>query len=220
MRVKNNALLGDFVYEHLKSMILTNKIKCGEKIQEQQIEHELGVSRTPVREAVRRLANQGVITLYPNRYAEVITFDKQSIKDLGMVRITLDCLAAQLAVQTGSNRDFDMLKDTADKCLDAHNKGEIYEQIQLDSDFHSKLVEITGNNDLIGLHKSTMLKTQLLQTSVVEDNTNFCDLDTHSEILAALYDRDTNKVLVAIQKHLAPFYGMKAADIKTVTFDF
>lgn len=219
MRTKNNALLGDFVYDKIKEMILTGKIECGEKIQEQQIEQKLGVSRTPVREAVRRLSNEGIIVLYPNRHAEVMTFDKQSIKDLGMVRITLDCLAAQLAIQNGSNRDFDLLAELATKCQKFHDEDSLYKQIQYDTEFHLKLVEISANEVLIGLQKSIMLRTQLLQTTLIEEQSNVCDVKTHNEILDALYERDLDAVLAAIQKHLAPFYNLDAKDINIIKFN-
>lgn len=219
MRVKNSAVLGDLAYEQIKNMILTREIKCGEKIQEQQIEQQLGMSRTPVREAVRRLSNEGIVDLYPNRFAEVISFDDDSIRDLGMVRITMDCLAAQLAIKNGSNRNFDALQELSDKCENAHNENNLYDQIQYDSQFHMKLVEISENDVLIGIQKNIMLKTQLLQATLIEDtNSNVCDVRNHGKILDALYDRSLEGVLRAIQNHLCPFYHLEINDIHPVLF--
>lgn len=220
MRVKNKAVLGDFVYDHIKELILTKKIECGERINEQQIEKDLGVSRTPVREAVRRLSNEGIVRLIPNCFTEVITFDEQSIKELGMVRITMDCLSSQLAIQNGSNRDFDSLKELSDKCYDAHVQNNWYEQIKYDASFHMRLIEISKNELLINLQKNIMLKTRLLQTDRIDEGAPgaFCDLQQHTQILDALYSRDTNAVLDATKNHLAPFYHLDAQDIKVVTF--
>ncbi|WP_101696636.1 GntR family transcriptional regulator [Clostridium minihomine] len=219
MRVKDSAVLGDFVYEQIKEMILTRKIKCGEKIQEQLIEKELGVSRTPVREAVRRLSNEGIVVLYPNRHAEVISFDKQSIQDLGMVRITMDCLAAQLSIQNGSNRDFDELKVIAEKCEAAHNQNDLFQQISYDSQFHLKLVEISENSILINILNNILLKTQLLQTALIEDTAStVCDIHHHQVMMKALYERNLPDMLNAIQSHLCPFYGIQMQDIHPVQF--
>lgn len=220
MRVKKNEVLGDFVYEHIKELILTQKIKCGERINEQKIEEDLGVSRTPVREAVRRLSNEGIVKLVPNRFTEVITFDENSIKELGIVRITMDCLSAQLAIQNGSNRDFDELKSLSEKCEQAHQNNDWYEQIKYDSQFHLKLVEISGNDLLINLQKNMVLKTRLLQTEQLQDvaNGTICDIAQHKDILNALYDRNLNTVLDATMSHLAPFYHLDKKDIKVVTF--
>lgn len=130
-------------------MILTRQIKCGGKIQEQKIEKELGVSRTPVREVVRRLSNEGIVILYPNRHAKVISFNEKNIKDLGMVRITMDYLAGQLAINNGSNRNFDELAKILEQCKEAHKNSNLFEQIQFDSQFHMKLVDISENQVLI-----------------------------------------------------------------------
>ena len=219
MRVKNKAVLGDFVYDHIKELILTRKIKCGERINEQAIEEELGVSRTPVREAVRRLSNEGIVTLIPNRFTEVITFDEESIKELGMVRITMDCLAAQLAIQNGSNRDFDDLNKISQDCMEAHRNMEWYDQIKYDSDFHMKLVEISKNELLINIQKNIVLRTRLLQTHQIEDTKSaVCDIRQHEAIMTSLYERNLEKVLMAIQKHLASFYHLKNEDIKVIGF--
>lgn len=218
MRVKKSAVLGEYVYDQIKDMILTRKIKPGEKIQEQQIEQELGVSRTPVREAVRKLQNEGIIELYPNRHAEVATFDEEAIQQLGMVRITMDCLAAQQAIQNGSNRDFDQLKELAQKCEEANTSANLYDQIQYDTQFHMLLVEISENKVLIDIQKNLVLRTQLLQTTLLDTGMGACDIKHHSEILDGLYARDLPSVHKAIQAHLCPFYHINPDDIRTVTY--
>lgn len=220
MRVNNKAVLGDFVYDHIKEQILTRKIKCGDRINEQKIEEDLGVSRTPVREAVRRLSTEGIVTLIPNCFTQVITFDEESIKELGMVRITMDCLSVQLAIQNGSNRDFDSLKELADKCLLANSENNWYDRIKYDSKFHMRLIEISGNDLLINLQKNIMLKTRLLQTNTLDEDEkcSFCNIGEHLNILEALYERNLDAVLNATQKHLAPFYHLDKTDIKIISF--
>lgn len=218
MKVQNRMVLGDYVYDHIKELILTRKIHCGERINEQLIEEDLGVSRTPVREAVRRLSNEGIATLVPNRFTEVITFTEDSIRELGMVRITMDCLSAQLAIQNGSNRDFDELSLLAGKCHDAHQEDNWYDQIKYDSEFHFRLIQITGNQVLIELQKNIMLKTRLLQTDRIDKaELSLCDLEQHQAILEGLYARDLDKALAAIKKHLASFYLLDNETIKVIT---
>lgn len=220
MRVKNKPVLGDFVYDHIKELILRRKIKCGERINEQTIEEDLGVSRTPVREAVRRLSTEGIVTLIPNCFTQVITFDDESIKELGMVRITMDCLSAQLAVQNGSNRDFDSLKEYAEKCSLANKQNDWYDQIKYDSQFHMRLIEISGNELLINLQKNIMLKTRLLQTATLDENDKIavCNIGEHMNILDALYARDLDAVLKATQQHLVPFYHLEDKNLKVISF--
>lgn len=220
MRTKNRAVLGDVVYDHIKELILTRKLECGERINEQKIEDDLGVSRTPVREAVRRLSTEGIVTVIPNCSTQVITFTDESIRELGMVRITMDCLSSQLAIQNGSNRDFDLLSEISDRCMLAHEESNWYDQIKYDSRFHMKLIEISGNDLLINLQKNIMLKTKLLQTykSGSSEGLDFCNLDEHKNILDALYKRDMDAVIYATKKHLAGFYLLDERDIKIISF--
>lgn len=218
IKVKDNEVLGDFVYAQLKEMILTRKIRCGEKIQEQQVEKLFNVSRTPVREAVRKLSSEGIVVLYPNRYAEVIRFDEETIKELGMVRITMDCLAAQQAIQNGSNRDFDALRDLVKLCDEAHEQGDFYRQIQYDAQFHMKLIEISKNPVLIDILNNLLFRTQLLQTTIEDNFSTICEVKNHHAILDELYARNRTGVLKAVQKHLCPFYHLKIEDIDPVVF--
>lgn len=219
MRVKNSAVLADFVYEKLWEKILTRQIKCGEKIQEQSLEKELGISRTPVREAVRRLSDDGIVQIFPNRHAEVIAFDQRMIHDLGMVRVTMDCLAGQLAIQNGSNRDFDELKDISEQCEQAKKEKQLIRQIRLDSQFHMKLAEICENQVLIGTHRSLMLRTELLQSTMLDTGAVHDDVEGHRAILNALYDRDLSAVMQSICRHLCPFYGLKAEEVHPLIFN-
>lgn len=221
MRTKDNAVLGEYVYEQLRDMILTRRIKCGEKILEKQIEEDLGVSRTPVREAVRRLANEGIVRLFPNRHAEVITFDEETVAELGLMRITMDCLAAQLAVQNGSNRDFSKLEQLAKQCEEAYRNHDISTQLLFDSAFHTRLVELSENQMLIDFQKTVSMRTLLLQTDMFERQADIVNnIEHHFAIIEALYERDTDKVLLAIQQHLCAFYRMDPAKLRTVVFPF
>lgn len=219
MKVKNNAVLGDFVYERLKEMILSKQIVCGEKIVEQKLETQLGVSRTPVREAIRRLSMDGIVNLYPNRYAEVITFDDDSIREFGTIRVSMDCLAAQLAIQNASNRDFQSLNDLAKKCTEANDAGDLYDRIKYDSEFHLTLAKLSGNPFLFDFEEKLCLKTRLLQVTLLENTSSaLCNIHQHEGIVSALINRDAKKVTNLISQHLCPFYKLKLSEFYLPVF--
>lgn len=222
MKKADQNSLSEFVYTYLKEQILRKKILCGERISESKIHDELDISRTPIREAVRRLATEGIVELVPNCYAKVITFDENSIKELGLVRISMDSLSAQLAVVNGSNRDFDTLKELVESCSIAHQQGDWYHQIEYDGAFHLRLIEISGNSVLLNLQKNIMFKTRLLQTYLIDENSSelpTCALDQHQKILDALYARDTDKAIKAIVEHLAPFYLLENEQVQLLKFN-
>lgn len=212
MRVKNSAVLGDMVYEHIKEMILRKEIASGEKIPEKQIEEKLNVSRTPVREAVRRLSSDGLVQVYPNRYSEVATFDDAAIIELGTMRLSMDCFAAQLAVQNGSNRDFQELLNLAEECEKANQNEDLYSRIDYDCRFHMKLVEIGGNRLLLDCQNRLFLRTRLLQTTILMSTASAaCDSEQHLAIVDALFKRDVEQVLKNIIDHLGAFYNINVS---------
>lgn len=215
MRQSRSAVLGEQVYAHIKEMILRGDIASGEKIPEQKIVEQLGVSRTPVREAVRRLAGDGLIVFTPNKSAVVITVDPKFKRDLGVVRITTDCLSAMLALQNGSNADFEALRALSAECMAAQAEGDIYRRIRYDSAFHMKLVEISGNALLVEIQKNLYVKAQFAQTHTLlrKKGGDMCDVRQHEEIIDALLARDTARVLAAIKRHLLPFYELEESSV-------
>ncbi|MGE4549136.1 MAG: GntR family transcriptional regulator [Intestinibacillus sp.] len=210
MRQSKNAVLGERVYEYIKEMILRGDITSGEKIPEQKIVEQLNVSRTPVREAVRRLAGDGLIVFTPNKSAEIIRVDAKFKRDLGVVRFTTDCLSAILALQNGSNADFESLRELSGKCQEAQQEGDLWSRIRYDSAFHMRLVEISGNALLVEIQKNLYVKAQFAQTHTLlhKEGTDSCDVRQHEEIISALFARDPERVMSAIRQHLLPFYGI------------
>ena len=208
------------VYDYVLNMILTQEIKCGERIPETMIVEKLGISRTPIREALRRLANSGIINIYPNRFAEVISFTEQDIKDLGFIRIMLDTAAAQLAIINGSNADFARLKELTDVCMTKEKAGDRLTSINMDCEFHMILSAIAGNPFLIDMQKDLYLKVELLlSTTPTSREDRIESLLHHYEIIEMLYKRDSQGVITAIYDHLAKFYKLDLDKYRTVTFN-
>ena len=110
---EQKANLCQRVYDHVKDQVMSLELKPGDKITEAMLVEELQISRTPIREGLRLLARDGVVTLYPNRFAEITVFSPKDIYDMGAVRISLDVLGSRLAVFRGSNADFSRLEKLA-----------------------------------------------------------------------------------------------------------
>ena len=208
---EGDTVLSETAYEQILQMILRQEIRCGEKIPEEKITQMLGMSRTPIREAIRRLANEGIVNLYPKRHAEVISFDEKAIKDVGLLRIALDTLAARLAILHGSNADFSQLKAIADACYQAARSGDLYRRIKLDCDFHLYMTEISGNQILLKVQKELYLKVQLIQAikyTGIEESLK--RVEGHFSILDGLFSRDEDIVVQSVYNHLASFYQIEA----------
>lgn len=198
--------LSDTVYHHMLEMLLKGEIACGEKIPEDKIASQLGISRTPIREALRRLAADGLIQIYPKRFAQVISFTEEDLEHLGVVRLSQDILAAQLAIYHGSNADFDRLRRLSQECLRYQEQDDFYMRAKLDAQFHLYLSEIGKNPILYQFQQQLYLKTRLL--IVTQQAADRCDLTLHGEIVDALIARDERAAVDAIVRHLGGFYDL------------
>ncbi len=215
--MENRDSLVGYVYDYVLGMMMTKQIKCGERVPETMIAEKLGISRTPIREALRRLASAGVIKIYPKRFAEVITFTDQTVKDLGFARVMLDTIAAQLAIINGSNADFIRLRELTDKSLGEAEAGDIMAAVNFDCDFHMMLAAIGGNPFLIDMQKDLYLKVKLLLcTSDRKTEDRVRSLQDHYKIIDALLKRDAEGVIRLIYSHLADFYKLDMEKYRTL----
>ncbi len=209
--------LHDIAYHHMLDLILSGQLKYGDKICEQDIVDRLGISRTPVREAIRRLASDGILDFYPSRYANVHTFSPQEQLDHGILRIATDSIAAQLAIFNGSNRDFQAMLVIANHCEEAALRQDFNGQLKYDAEFHNKLVELSGNAELIHIQHRLSLRSCLLHIqSYLINHTNFCEPVGHFDIVNALMERDVDACLLAIRTHLQKFYVNLSNDATAV----
>ncbi len=212
-KVKIN--LAQYVHDHIMEMLIRQEIKPGGKVPEEKISEMLDVSRTPIREAIRILAAEGMVNISPNRVAEVISFTKEDIHDLGMVRLSNDLLAGKLAIYNGSNADFQRLSEIADMCEDYAKKGDIFNRIIFDAHFHNELAEIAGNPILLRFQKELYQRICFYQ-SIEYARPEFKkeNISHHDPIIRALMNRNEEEYSRAIQEHLIEFYDLRNSKYK------
>lgn len=197
------------VYEYIRDMILTLELQPGDRIPENQIALDLGISRTPVREAVRLLAWEGLINVNPNHSATVVVVDTKMIQDLLLVRWHHDRVAIPLAVYNGSNRDFSELRTIASQCIEANDAGDLWLRHELDSRFHCKIIEIGKNQILYDLNARLSLVVRLWQALHITQSHMLRDqLQQHLELVDCLEARDTKKALEIIHNHSITSYEL------------
>lgn len=201
------------VYEYVRDLILRLDLKPGDRIPEHQIAKDLGISRTPVREAVRLLSWEGLITIIPNHSPTVTVVDAKMIQDLLLVRWQHDHLSIPLAIYNGSQRDFDELRKIALQCIEANERGDLWQRHELDSAFHIKLIDIGKNQLLINLHSRLSLLIRLWQALHITDPSMLSDkLYQHIELVECMEQRNTAKALEIIHDHSSTAYGLTLED--------
>ena len=143
--------LRDVVFNTLRQAILTGELKPGERLMEIHLANKLGVSRTPIREAIRKLELEGLVTMIPRRGAEVAQITEKSLQDVLEVRRSLDALCAELACARISDEEIEALNVACKAFEEATMKGDIREIAAADVALHDIIIEATGNKRLVQL---------------------------------------------------------------------
>lgn len=209
---KKTLASGEECYNYILKLIMTKQLLPEDKIPEIKIAEELNISRTPVRDAMRRLANEGLIDIFPNRFAQVKNYSSQEIRDIGTVRMALDTMAVKLAVICGNQLDFLSLSKIAQECLDASNKNDLDLRRKADCDFHMTLTNISQNELLTKFQNELYLRVQFIMLhhpNPVHNET--LHLQQHFDLVKALMDREEQQALSIIRSHLSSFYDLESS---------
>ena len=143
--------LRDVVFNTLRQAILTGDLKPGERLMEIHLANKLGVSRTPIREAIRKLELEGLVTMIPRRGAEVAQITEKSMNDVLEVRRSMDALCVELACERISEEELQELDGACDAFAEAVKTKDIRRIAQADVALHDIIVQATGNRRLVQL---------------------------------------------------------------------
>lgn len=196
-------------YLYIRDLIMRNELKAGQKIAEEEIAAKLATSRTPVREALRRLSADGLVTIRPRSYAEVTVFSKDMICQMGYVRLALDILSGQLAIHMGSNADFQEISKLSDICNKAFSDGELYSAIVADRDFHLAITAISKNNILMLFNQANYLRLHLMQLQYAGLTEHSKRENFHEVLIDCLNRRDSAALTAEITDRYSAIYGLE-----------
>lgn len=143
--------LRDVVFNTLRQAILRGELKPGERLMEIQLANKLGVSRTPIREAIRKLELEGLVLMIPRKGAEVAEITEKSLRDVLEVRRALEELAVQLACDKITSEEITELKQTAKDFEAVLKSGDITNIAEADVKFHDVIYLATRNQKLVQL---------------------------------------------------------------------
>lgn len=209
-RRMKSGTLNESVYQYILEQILSGKHHPGDKIPEAKIAEEFGTSRTPIREALRRLADDGIVNIHPKRMTEVAHWDDETMRQIGLMRIHLDVLATKLAVYHGSDADFEQMFEHSRLCLQAAREGDTARRIREDCAFHCDLSRISRNTQLYTFSRNIYLKIEFMQSwreTFIEEPLEQHRL--HEEIYDALRSRDAGHAIELIVHHHSHFHNLE-----------
>lgn len=186
--------LEEQVYETLEEEILSGSLAKGQIVTENELSGRLGVSRTPVRGALRRLAEEGLVNIAPNRRATIIGISKEDLIDTYMIRMRLEGLSSALAAERMTVDEKKQLTDFVELSEYYIKKQDTEHLRQLDTEFHSMIYRASGNRMLCKvlseLHRNI---TRYRKISLGTPGRLVDSVAEHREILEAILDGDKER---------------------------
>lgn len=197
------------VTDTLRQRILGGQYEQGERLVENTLSLELGVSRIPVREALRALAAEGLVRIEPRRGASVARLSANIAREMVEVRATLEGLNAKLAAQRRDPALIQELEKVLKEGNDAVDSGQTERFVELNSRFHEVLGNIAANSVLQDMMRSLRERTALLfaPANLNRARTNW---DEHAQILQAVIAGDADLAALLATRHV--FSAAKAVD--------
>lgn len=195
--------LRDVVFHTLRQAILRGELKPGERLMEIHLAQKLGVSRTPVREAIRKLELEGLVRMIPRKGAVVAEITISDLEDVLEVRMALEELAVKLACRMLTPEQLDEIGGLADEFEQTLYGEDVGACAQADMRFHEAIYEATGNGRLVQILNNLREQMYRYRMEYLKDRDAHQQLvQEHAEILEALADRDVERALEASGRHI------------------
>ena len=217
MHINEYLPLRDVVFYTLRQAILKGELEPGERLMEMQLAEQLGVSRTPIREAIRKLELEGLVLMIPRRGAIVAKITEKDLKDVLEVRSSLERLSTELACERMKEDTIAELRKAQEAFKEALDGDDITLQAQRDVEFHDVIYKSTGNLRLIQMlnnlreqmyrYRLEYLKYDLAYQTLIEE---------HEAIIEALSKRDKDTATNIIVRHV---YNQELTVMKKIQDD-
>lgn len=197
-----NQTLWERVHEYLRRQILTGEIAPGAVLQEVALARSLGMSRGPIREAIGRLAAEGLVDVTPRRGAVVAALTASEFADAYQVREALESLAVELAVPRLSEADLGALEGLIDEMASC-DPSDATTFFELNAQFHDAWVAAAHNRILLQMYRRLIAQmTPYRRLSAHLRGSLIDSVNEHREILAAARIRDADRTAVLVRQHI------------------
>ena len=187
LNLDNYKPLRDVDFENLRRSILEGKLKSGQRLMEVQLAEQLGVSRTPVREAIRKLELEGLVVMLPRKGAYVANISVKDLMDVLEIRASLEGLGASLAAERRTEEDIKNLEEIEEEFEQAVITQDIDMLLKKDIEFHECIFKAANNKKLEKMINTLWEQVQRFRITYVSDsNASLSLIDEHRIILNAI----------------------------------
>ena len=195
--------LRDVVFNTLRQAILKGELEPGERLMEIQLAERLGVSRTPIREAIRKLELEGLVLMIPRKGAEVAKISARSLRDVLEVRRALEELAIELACQGMTEEDLGELQKAQDEFKKAIADGDAMRIAETDEHYHDVIYSGTQNAKLIQMLNNLLEQMYRYRLEYIKDaDKRKILILEHERVLKAIRDRKVAEAKEAMREHI------------------
>jgi DNA-binding GntR family transcriptional regulator len=194
--------LNQIVFERLHLEILHNRLKPGDPLRQEEITERLGVSRTPVREAIQRLQSEGLVTFVPRRGAVVSSIPHKRIEEIYDIRGRLEAFAAGLSVHRVTDAQKTRLKKLVDEMEALDPEKDLEKALEKNREFHYIIYSASGNETLVEMIGQLWKHIQRLRSFYLLTPNGYRDSTAeHRRILEAIVAKDQAKVEELVRLH-------------------
>jgi len=196
-------LLHDEVVADLRAMIVEGELGPGTRLPEKALCERFGISRTPLREAVRVLAAEGLVVLTPNRGASVTKITASDVDEMFPVMGSLEALSGELACQRITEEQLAEIRALHYQMILHYRRHELADYFRLNQAIHEKILEAAANGTLSAMHRSLEGRIRRARYMANMSATRWASaVAEHEAILEALNDRDGPRLAAILKEHL------------------
>jgi DNA-binding GntR family transcriptional regulator len=197
--VSPRTLLRDEAYARLRDAVLDGTLEPGEQLRDAELSAWLGLSRTPIREALARLEEYGLVESAPNRYTRVAPLDRRDAQDAFQVVAALHALAAVLGVPRVSDRELTAMRGANTDFATALKRGDVDAALEADDRFHAVLVQASANREIVRSLERLTPKVRRLERARFASLGGRRSAAEHRQIIAACAAADAEAAARAVR---------------------
>jgi DNA-binding GntR family transcriptional regulator len=192
----------DRAYDRVREMVTSFRFKPDERLNESELAKQLGLSRTPLREALNRLSMEGFLQTRSGRGFFCRSLDPKVIYDLYQLRAAVECGSIRIAAEIGDSQKVDRLLAFLQKTGDCDGAS-TSTLVGYDEHFHEGVMQLTGNQEMLKVLRNINDRIRFVRWIDMDRRGRKSTQDEHLEIARALKKRDVERCVAVLQKHIS-----------------
>ena len=200
--MEKHLTLREKILENIRDAIISGSLKAGSRVSEPELAERYGISRTPIREALRQLESEGYLTVIPRRGAVVSEFSQKDVEDFYAIKSILEGYAARQACSRLTDRELDKLQANNKRLHDLAEQNDIKTFFKVHNDFHEMFIKAADNERLRELITSVVTRFQRLRfMSLSLPGRMKISVQEHEKIIEAFRRRDAETAETLVRKN-------------------